>query len=110
MRISDWSSDVCSSDLAEDDLAPRGVDRVIDVDDRRFRAFEAVEAGADEVGAALGEHLRGDVVGDAAVLDEAGDEVELGRAGAGEADFDFLEADADEQVEDRKSTRLNSSH
>src|SRR3546814_1848367 len=34
---------------AEDDLAPRGADRVIDVDDRRFRAFEAVEA---EIGGA----------------------------------------------------------
>src|SRR3546814_12482018 len=61
MRISDWSSDVCSSDL-----------------------------------------LRRDVVGDAAVLDEAGDEVIFGRAGAGEADFDFFEADADEQVEEAR--------
>src|SRR3546814_13114762 len=100
MRISDWSSDVCSSDLihhrgaafdaeiqfggrkgfraifetpvgagkargivakllgsvdgnlfdfghfhTENDTAPRGTDRVIEMDDRGFRAFEAVETG-----------------------------------------------------------------
>src|SRR3546814_9210328 len=33
---------------------------------------------------------------------EARDEVELGRAGAGEADFDFFEADAAEQVEEAR--------
>src|SRR3546814_3712978 len=48
MRISYWSSDVCSSDLDTLDLAAEiGVTRGIDdVDPRQFRAFTPFDAGA----------------------------------------------------------------
>ncbi len=49
--------------------------------------------------AALAEDLDGDIVGDAFLLDEAAAEIELDLGGAGEADLDLLEADADEHVE-----------
>ena len=50
-------------------------------------------------GAALGQHLDGDVVGDRALLDDLADEVEIRLAGRREADLDLLVAHADQQVE-----------
>src|SRR3546814_1571818 len=114
MRISDWSSDVCSSDLAgearvpvaRDDLAPDDRDRrgtklrverlgqlergqrLFDVDMRAHR--DGMNAG---VGAPGAEHLR--ILGGEAVdrfLDR------------------LLDAGAVRLPLDRKSTRLNSSH
>src|SRR3546814_6872324 len=112
MRISDWSSDVCSSDLAPGDE----------------RAHAVVDAPAGEndfriVADLLG--LGGQIIGvdaDAVAADQPrreGQEVPLG-AGGGEhvagGDLHALEDDRqlvhqrDVQVADRKSTRLNSSH
>src|SRR3546814_5640427 len=94
MRISDWSSDVCSSDLAvRDAVAPDVVDQsllhvgiVVAVVQRRA-AGEKVD-----VAAAVG-----------------GDQ--LGALGAFEHDREAAAVAADcGLAADRKSTRLNSSH
>src|SRR3546814_9759690 len=100
MRISDWSSDVCSSDLEEFELA------LFDIDMARLGG-ESLEALVD--------HVR------LLCLAEEGDD-----AGAAEAEimlermagaFDLAPVGAAAQLmrefealRDRKSTRLNSSH
>src|SRR3546814_4160226 len=103
MRISDWSSDVCSSDLEDHEiLLHRELDDLVDGIDlaavvaQRRRTPEAVGAGHQDVG-------RGHV---ASATDREGsaDRVVLVVA--------LLEG---QQVEwqgllDRKRTRLNSSH
>ena len=57
-----------------------------------FARREASKVRSIEVLAALAEHLDGDVVRDALLLDEFAREVEFGLAGRGEADLDLLEA------------------
>ncbi len=84
----------------EHDVAPGGRHGVVNVDDGLLRAAQAFEGGGDQIIASLGQHLREDVIGDRAVADETGDEVELGRARAGEADLDLLDADPNQQVEE----------
>src|SRR3546814_5864466 len=99
MRISDWSSDVCSSDLAALDVEAemdrlalaqqQGVERArIERQQRR--------AGEDE-----GRRQRQTVPGDAA---EAAEQpvVQVAKL--------LVVAEEDHEAEDRKSTRLNSSH
>src|SRR3546814_2392531 len=87
MRISDWSSDVCSSDLAEPvaqpfDQAPRD----------KHRSFERI---ASDI-ALLHQHRREQAVRRRRPRRAAGRENE----GTG----------AEGRLGDRKSTRLNSSH
>src|SRR3546814_2555970 len=67
MRISDWSSDVCSSDLLQAHLARHrdggdGVQRVVASEHRQVQAIQARGMGAAAVG-----HL--DIEGEAAVVD-----------------------------------------
>ncbi len=69
------------------------------MDDRPRRADEDLVGPLDELGAALGEDLDGDVVGDEVTLDEAAHEVEVGLRRRREADLDLLEAHGDEGVE-----------
>src|SRR3546814_4703581 len=103
MRISDWSSDVCSSDLALHiaQLALQRIEFVAVVDGHAFAeaAVCIVEVGAvGDDDAALdpfGEHLPRDV---------AGRERPVDRLSARHCDR-VVEEDLD-----RKSTRLNSSH
>src|SRR3546814_6529033 len=114
MRISDWSSDVCSSDLqwlvrsfgeAERDGQPISV---LFVDMDHFKAIN------DKYGHACGDHcLRMVAQGLRAAL---GDGDLLGRYG-GEEFIAVLPARGGaaarmvgEQLRDRKSTRMNSSH
>src|SRR3546814_9547085 len=94
MRISDWSSDVCSSDLVEtaQQLAVEGeavgivgVGRGEEVPERRLDGRHLVAQGG---------------IGVLAVADE------VDRADRGDRPLVDLEG----EVEDRKSTRLNSSH
>ncbi len=80
----------------EDEFAPGGADRIVEMDDGGACAFEAGEAGPDEVFAALGEHLDEDIVGDAIRPNQVRDEIEFGASRAGEADLDFLYADLDQ--------------
>src|SRR3546814_1705812 len=95
MRISDWSSDVCSSDLDGDvSLARhhRRVDHVHRVEHRRQQAAERY----------LGERP-GVEVGDVALVLDG----HLRQAGVGELPCEAAELLGEL---DRKSTRLNSSH
>ena len=73
---------------------------VVEVDDRAGRALDGLEGAADDVVAALGQHLHGDVIGDHILLDEGAQELIFGLAGGGEADLDLLEADLDEHLEE----------
>ncbi len=73
---------------------------VVEVDDRAGRALDGLEGAADDVVAALGQHLHGDVVGDHILLDEGTQELVLGLAGGREADLDLLEADPDQHLEE----------
>src|SRR3546814_9064878 len=61
MRISDWSSDVCSSDLKHDVVVVNFVDRSNEADARvyelleqKFQLFEGVFGASDEVLGAIG--------------------------------------------------------
>src|SRR3546814_3200037 len=99
MRISDWSSDVCSSDLQIADIGRdehparlRGVEPHID-DDLRNPFLDIIEE----------QDLR--EIGD---REQDGDARKAGREECGERGFHRLGGQR-RQV-DRKSTRLNSSH
>src|SRR3546814_4183189 len=103
MRISDWSSDVCSSDLL-----------------RLWRVVEVVEAVEDyfkQVDLAAGQKLQKDAKLGDFIVDPL-PAVDLGRIDAQSAKQVIFqkvrEADRERQFEeykeDRKSTRLNSSH
>src|SRR3546814_3487643 len=88
MRISDWSSDVCSSDLP---AAPAGrPDRAVMVQ-RVQRSF----GGGDDL---------------YAMAFEQGAGTESGRLQRGVDDVVIMVGSVRPQPEDRKSTRLNSSH
>src|SRR3546814_1432818 len=91
MRISDWSSDVCSSDLPDDlalEMAGLG---------RRLAAAVAFERIGVEV-----------VLGETVFLDDHFGAHELAEHDAGIFFFEPLGFIMAEQI--RKSTRLNSSH
>src|SRR3546814_8155606 len=120
MRISDWSSDVCSSDLLVRDAAHDPVERVdlahqmplAEAADRRIAGHlaDGVEAVGHEQGARAQPRRRGR--GFAAGMPAADDnDVPYLRHGA-----DFLRGTGPSQdrsfpeLLDRKSTRLNSSH
>src|SRR3546814_8544019 len=90
MRISDWSSDVCSSDLPEE------------VKEERYqRIMEKTAAiSAAKLAAKVGRTLP-------VIIDEVGEADDDGSIGAtGRSQADAPEIDG----QDRKSTRLNSSH
>src|SRR3546814_1074448 len=123
MRISDWSSDVCSSDLAEGDRLvhgrrPRRAQQAVDGFARGFRL-----AVADEVGASgarrtdrkmlerIEVRLRGvvDVGGVDDVVAIADETQPPGLRALDQARQQLVVARAPDQARDRKSTRLNSS-
>ncbi len=84
---------------AEDHPALQDRGRVVEVDDRLAGALDRLVGALDQLGAALGEDLDGDVVGYPVLLHQLADEVEVGLAGAREADLDLLEAHLDQGVE-----------
>src|SRR3546814_10693788 len=97
MRISDWSSDVCSSDLPASDCRGAQDHRLVDAD---VGAFE-VEAE----GLALLHQLAGKLVSPAVVVGS------LERAGQLDSAAENLRRVLKHLSRgDRKSTRLNSSH
>ena len=63
-------------------------------------ALYRVESPSYNVFARLCEHLNGDVVGNELVVDELAQKVVLRLRGGGEADFDLLEADFNEQFKE----------
>src|SRR3546814_2208850 len=108
MRISDWSSDVCSSDLTMRTVADRNT---------VGRAHTAETPALHRTGKALtlGHALDvDDLAGDEMVGRQFGADVE--RRVVGDAEFDELRLGLDfglaisAALRDRKSTRLNSSH
>src|SRR3546814_3772502 len=100
MRISDWSSDVCSSDLAVGRLL-QGLVRAVD-------AFVQAGHRLDELGAALADGFRrgGNRRGIGIDLLHGGADGFHRRADGGGTVLDAFRA----LRADRKSTRLNSSH
>lgn len=66
---------------------------------RAGRALEGVEGSADDMVAALGEHLHRHVVRDEVLFDERAQKFVLRFAGGGEPDLDLLEAQLDEKTE-----------
>src|SRR5579871_703076 len=61
--------------------------------------LETFERPGDEVGARLGEHLYGHVIGDEVALDELACEVEIRLGGGRKSDLDFLEPDLQQLFE-----------
>src|SRR3546814_1244985 len=106
MRISDWSSDVCSSDLVRVDAAQIRAHQAIGNNLRiALRNTIGHEEGAAEV---RGRVRRDENLHDLVTPSCLSEPVEPG----GVIDEDLAE-DAcigDPSVQDRKSTRLNSSH
>src|SRR3546814_10636798 len=103
MRISDWSSDVCSSDLAPQWYL--GVDPC--AQSAGGGAGRAPDAGGQ------GQRVRplgkpGGLRGTRAVVDRIG--AALGRFSRDAGGLDRAPANATVRAIDRKSTRLNSSH
>ena len=68
------------------------------MDDGPRRALDGLERLADDVVAALRQHLQRHVGGDAVLLDEFAQEGILGLAGRREADLDLLKADLEEHL------------
>src|SRR3546814_8601317 len=103
MRISDWSSDVCSSDLLRRGeavlLGNVQRQRLLDLPGLAQQVAEADAVVADvAVGVCACRHEEGELAAEA-VSDRAG------FAGAG-----LMRAQRGKGFLDRKSTRLNSSH
>lgn len=73
---------------------------VVEVDDGAGGTLDGFEGTADDVVTALGEDLEGDVVGDEVLFDEGAEEFVFGFTGCREADFDFLESDFDQELEE----------
>src|SRR3546814_9979313 len=108
MRISDWSSDVCSSDLLYHQLAVGGTDF-------RVAGVAADAEDAEGVALLLRHHVGGaDAIPGARIeAEDLGEPAQVGNLLLGPAAVGV--GDVEEAVQqllrqDRKSTRLNSSH
>src|SRR3546814_8150751 len=118
MRISDWSSDVCSSDLVKD-TTPAALEALHELGFRIVMATGDNERTARAVAGRLSiDEIRADVLPEdkARIIRELQAEgSKVAMAGDGVNDAPAL-AQADVGIamgtgaEDRKSTRLNSSH
>src|SRR3546814_3551205 len=97
MRIFDWSSDVCSSDLGDPGVQRKAVDRVEQLD--LHVGDRPDEGGDDDEGERQVLALQPRLAGDDGNAEEGDQHAE----GAPPAELVLEE-------EDRKSTRLNSSH
>src|SRR3546814_5179766 len=108
MRISDWSSDVCSSDLLRRELRVRNAPAAMPVGGEAPEAviaFERIAAVAHETEQAAEDRRVDPAIGRCGA--NLGEQVRLAKGrGTGECHHMLRE-----HVErDRKSTRLNSSH
>src|SRR3546814_2085666 len=116
MRISDWSSDVCSSDL--DQIDTRNVQTARgDVGRHQHRQLARLEVLKQAQTLALrdvaGQHARLEAIQAQALLDELGTALGVDEYQRAEWIAATQQADQERQflvVGDRKSTRLNSSH
>ena len=73
---------------------------VVEVDHRPGCALDCLEGAADDVVAALGQHLHRDIGGDHILFDQGAQELVLGLTGGGEAHLDLLEADLYQHLEE----------
>src|SRR3546814_5020064 len=115
MRISDWSSDVCSSDLAENfgaDAAPSPTGEIyaIDVDGKRGNYLFGFRGEGVKTGTRIGRNTRENAYGELIrTLPDDPDHVLIAYY-----NWDALIKDREvaiaARIQDRKSTRLNSSH
>src|SRR3546814_10226461 len=115
MRISDWSSDVCSSDLDIGDAAfglAESLERrevvVIDGDDLRLRGHDRLVIGERGMAEPVEGHNRLDAPREMPRGDER-ERAEVREHDGGEGNDSRPEELRDFRL-DRKSTRLNSSH
>ena len=91
---------------AEHDLALRGIGRVVEVNDGPAGAAQRRQCACNQGFARLGQDLDGDVGGNAIFFDEQAHEIKVGLRGRGEADFNFLEADRDQLLEEAQLALL----
>ena len=77
---------------AEDDAALQGGGRVVEVNDRPLGSVQRLIGAANEILAALGEHLDRDVLGNEVALNDLAHEVEVGLGRRGKAHLNLLEA------------------
>src|SRR3546814_11491420 len=73
MRISDWSSDVCSSDLARDAVAPRRAAVIVDHAGKSQPDLLCDALGGDAVGMNVGDGLAHRLFGEALRQDRSRD-------------------------------------
>src|SRR3546814_10071984 len=111
MRISDWSSNVCSSDLIAERHAPvAALDHRRDVERKRGKGGEAAEyANADEQPEIFMTDRLAHQESRQQPHDEAADEVDRQDAPR-IARPERVQRPLADEMADRKSTRLNSSH
>ena len=83
----------------EHHAALHGRGRVVEMHDRALGALDRLERALDQLVARLGQHLDRHVGGDRLVVDQLAHEIEIGLRRGGETDFDFLEAQAHQQIE-----------
>ena len=79
-------------------LGHRG--RIIEVDHCAGGTLDSLKGLADNVVAALGQHLHGHILRDHVFLDQGTQELVLGIAGGGETHLDLLEADLHQHLEE----------
>ena len=70
------------------------------MDHRPGCTLDRLEGAADDVVAALGQHLHGDIGGDHVLFDQGAQELVLGLAGGGKAHLDLLETDLHQHLEE----------
>ena len=73
---------------------------VVEVDDGLARPGDGLVGALDQLGPALNQHLDGHILGDAVLLDDLPDEVEVRLGGGRESDLDLLESHADQRLEE----------
>ncbi len=69
--------------LGEHHAALQFAGRIVEMHDRRVRAFQRLEGAGDQLRPALHQHLQRDVVGHVALFDAPAGEVEIGLRGRG---------------------------
>src|SRR3546814_2897006 len=110
MRISDWSSDVCSSDLLKDSKSSYAIEGERPPQDRIQRWGRAIgEAGRQPLDREELLRLQRIVIGDARFV-KLGFRDEGGFVGEHDRETRMPLPDHISARPDRKSTRLNSSH